>query len=105
MPAALIYVSERVDLQLLSIKHYNIPPIVHLLLLSARPRPVSRTRTRHTHCNWPSSKGGGGKGDQWGGVQQIGGGWYAGMRGEMGKWQAKKGGRSCGETRVREGAG
>lgn len=61
MPAALIYVCEHVHLQLLSIKLYNIPPTVHLLLLSGQPRPVSRTRTRHTHCNWPSSKGGGGE--------------------------------------------
>lgn len=90
MPAALIYVSEPVHLQLLSIKLYNIPPIVHLPLLSALPRPVSKTGTRRTHSNCTgrkreSGKGGGdGKRDQRGGVQQIGG--------EMEKWQAEEGG-------------
>lgn len=99
MPAALIYVSEPVHLQLLSIKLYNIPPIVRLLPLSALPRPVSRTRTRHTRSSCTGSKGesgkaggggeGGGKRDQRGGVQQIGG--------EMEKWHAEKGGETLEE--------
>lgn len=40
--AALIYVPEPLHLQLLSIRLYNIPPIVQLAALSALPRPVSK---------------------------------------------------------------
>lgn len=82
MPAALIYVAEPLHLRLLSIKLYNIPPIVHLPALSAQPRPVGRTRPARTS----KTAGGGGASDERGGVQQIGGGEDAGMRGEIDKW-------------------
>lgn len=81
MPAALIYVAEPLHLRLLSIKLYNIPPIVHPPALSALPRPVSRTGPART-----SKTAGGGASDERGGVQLIGGGEDAGMRGEIDKW-------------------
>lgn len=86
MPAALIYVAEPLHLRLLSIKLYNIPPIVHLPALSALPRPVGRTRPARTSKTAVGWGWGGGASDERGGVQQIGGGEDAGMRGEIDKW-------------------
>lgn len=96
MPAALIYVCEPVHLQLLSIKLYNIPPIVHLPLLSGLPRPVSRTGTRHTHSNCTGRKEEGWK------ERPEGRGTDRRRDGEV---AGRRRGRNSGETRVREGAG
>lgn len=49
VPGAVIYVPDPLHLQLLSIRLYNIPPIVQLPALSALPRPVSRTCPTHNH--------------------------------------------------------
>lgn len=60
VPAALIYVAEPLHLRLLSIKLYNIRPIVHLPALSALPRPVGRTMPART-----SKTAGVGGGKRW----------------------------------------
>ena len=60
VPGVLIYVPEPLHLQLLSIRLYNIPPIVQLPALSALPRPVSKTCPTHNHTRSSKRRGEGG---------------------------------------------
>lgn len=60
VPGTLIYVPEPLHLQLLSIRLYNIRPIVQLPALSALPRPVSKTSPTHNHTTGAARRGGGG---------------------------------------------
>lgn len=62
VPGTLIYVPEPLHLQLLSIRLYNIRPIVQLPALSALPRPVSKTSPTHNHTTGAARGGEGGGG-------------------------------------------
>lgn len=57
MPSVLIYVSDPLHLQLLSIRLYNISPIVQHPALSALPRFDSRASPIHNHMG--AARGGG----------------------------------------------